>query len=201
MDAHRPRMGCRLEGGGLPLLPLACARIAVDPRPERRPGPVDPALDLPGDLGNGYRRLFRGPPVRQAQAGALHQSRQDRGRPLGRSCRGCVIRCRLGDRDGPEPCPDPACSLVCGRRAGGRLVRKQDEAQGRGQGLRATGSRAMAASWTVSMVSFRLPSSPSRREQQDWREENIHPRCHGFDRQIDARPDRAVAATNSRSLR
>ena len=114
---------------------------------------------------------FAGRRVRQAQACSLHQPRQDRGRPLGRSCRGRVVRRRMGNRDGPEPRPDPACAFVCGRRAGGRLVRKQDEAQGRGQGLGRLAARAMAASWTVSMVSFRLPSSPSRREQQAWHEE------------------------------
>src|SRR5688500_4788932 len=41
----------------------------------------------------------------------------------------------MGNRDGPEPRTDPACAFVCSRRASGRLVRKQDEAQGRGQGL------------------------------------------------------------------
>ena len=44
---------------------------------------------------------------------------------------------------GPESGAHPACAVVCGRRAGGRPVRKQDEAHGRGQGL----GRLAAGPW------------------------------------------------------
>ena len=151
------------------------------------------AVGLPRHLGDGHRRLFRGPPLRQAQARALDQSRQDRRRPVGRSCRGSIVRRGLGHRDGPQPCPDPARAAVRGRRAGGRPVRKQDEAQGRGQGFR----RLAPGPWRPPGPSrwSRSGCGPDLRgaEQQGWREESLHPRCHRLDRQIDARPDRAVA--------
>ena len=76
-----------------------------------------------------------------------------------------------------------------------QLTRERDKLEKSLGGIRDMGGLPdiMAASWTVSMVWFRLLFSPSQREQQDWREESLNPRCHGFDRQIDARPDRTVA--------
>ena len=53
--------------GGFFYCLAACARLAVDPRPQRRPGPVAAAVDLHRHLGDRHRRLFRRP-ARSASA-------------------------------------------------------------------------------------------------------------------------------------
>ena len=155
MDAHRPRLGTCLVCRRLPLCAAPGAGAAVDPRARRaRPRAAD--VGVHRHLVDRHRRLFRRP-VASAGASSRRRSAPDKtveglyGGHRGRDLLGgaWALAMALG-RALLALAP-----VLRGRGPGRRLVRKRDEAPGRGQGFGRLAARAMAECSTGSTGWFR----------------------------------------------